>query len=128
MDTEDNYYGYDGLYQVKERQRGNLTGAAPNYTGIDNLQQDANWTYDATGNWSAYDNTNPTNDQTRTHNTANEITLISASPGDVTPAYDPVGNMTTVPQAPGLSPAQYNLTWDAWNRLVAVTAGGQLHL
>ena len=123
VDTEDNYYGYDGLYQVKERQRGDLTGAPPDYTGITNLQQEEDWTYDATGNWSAYDNTNPANSQTRTHNVANEITETSASPGDFTPTYDPVGNMTTLPQTPGTSTDEYDLTWDAWNRLIAVKDG-----
>ena len=124
VETEDNYYAYDGLYQVKERQRGNLTGTAPDYTGIDNLQQEENLTYDATGNWAAYSNTSPTNGQIRTHNTANEITQISSSPGDVTPAYDPVGNMLTQPKDPGLPIDQYELVWDAWNRLVAVKDGG----
>jgi len=124
VDTEDNYYGYDGIYQVKQRQRGDLTGTAPDYTGVANLQQEEDWTHDATGNWAAYSNTSPTNGQTRTHNTTNEITEISSSPGDVTPAHDPVGNMLTLPKAPGTSTDQSGLTWDAWNRLVAVTDGG----
>lgn len=122
VDTEDNYYWYDGLQQVKERQRGNLTGTAPDYTGIDNLQQEEDWTYDATGNWASYGNpsTDPGDTQTRTHNTANEITEISATSGDVEPSYDPAGNMLTLPKEPGISTDQYDLTWDAWNRLVSV--------
>ncbi len=124
VDTEDNDYSYDGLYQVKERQRGNLTGSSPDYTGITNLQQQEGWTYDATGNWAAYSDTSPTNAQTRTHNAANEITQIAASPGNINPAYDPAGNMTTLPRQPGLSTGQFTLKWDAWNRLTQVKDGG----
>jgi len=122
VNKEDNYYWYDGLYQVKERQRGNLTGTAPNYTGIGNLQQKEDWTYDATGNWAAYADTNPANSQTRTHNKANEITQIASA--TVTPGYDPAGNMLTLPRNPGGGTAQYALKWDAWNRLVSVKDGG----
>lgn len=121
--TEDNYYTYDGLYQVKQRQRGALTGNGPEYTGITNLQQEEAWTYDATGNWAVYDNTSPTNAQTRTHNTANEITQIASSPGDIDPTYDAAGNMLTLPKEPGISTDQYDLVWDAWSRLVAVKDG-----
>ena len=123
VDTEDNFYWYDALYQVKERQRGDLTGTAPDYTGISNLQQDEAWTYDATGNWQASSNTAPTSAQARINNTANEITLLSSAAGDITPAYDPAGNMTTLPKAPGTATAQYDLKWDAWNRLVEVKDG-----
>jgi RHS repeat-associated protein len=51
VDTEDNYYWYDGLYQVTENQRGNLTGIYPDYTGISDIQKAFEWEYDATGNW-----------------------------------------------------------------------------
>jgi RHS repeat-associated protein len=122
VNTEDNYYWYDALRQVKERQRGNLAGTTPDYTGIDNLQQEEDWTYDATGNWASYSNpsTDAGDTQTRTHNTANEITEISATAGEVEPGYDPAGNMLTLPKEPGISTEQYDLVWDAWNRLVAV--------
>jgi RHS repeat-associated protein len=128
VDNEDNYYWYDRLQQVKERQRGNLTGTAPDYTGIDNLQQEEDWTYDATGNWTSYSNpSNASGDtQTRIHNTANEITEISATAGDVNPIFDPTGNMLTLPKEPGISTEQYDLVWDAWNRLVAVRDGSTM--
>jgi RHS repeat-associated protein len=128
VDTEDNYYGYDGLQQIKERQRGNLTGTAPDYTGIDNLQQEEDWSYDATGNWTKYSNpsTAPGDTQTRTHNAANEITEISATAGDVEPEYDAAGNMLRLPKEPGGSTDEYNLVCDAWNRLVAVKDGSTL--
>jgi RHS repeat-associated protein len=49
--------------------------------------------------------------------------LITASVGNVAPTYDPAGNMTTLPKDPGGSTAQYDLRWDAWNRLVQVKDG-----
>ncbi len=120
--TEDNYFWYDALQQVKERQRGDLTDPA-SPTPISDLQQQENLTFDTTGNWAAYSDTSPTNAQIRTHNTANEITEIASSPGDVEPDYDPAGNMLTLPKEPGVSTEQYDLVWDAWNRLVAVKGG-----
>jgi len=54
--TEDNYYLYDGTNQITERKRGNLAGTSPNYTGIAPIQQQENWTYDASGNWTHYSN------------------------------------------------------------------------
>jgi RND family efflux transporter MFP subunit len=121
--TEDNYYWYDQLYQVQEHQRGSLIGAAPVFTGIADIQDQENWSYDATGNWSGYDNTSPANSQTRSYNVANELTEITASVGDVNPTFDQVGNMTALPKSPGFSTSQYDLIWDAWNRLVAVKDG-----
>jgi RHS repeat-associated protein len=119
--TEDNYYRYDGIYQVKEHQRGNLTGTPP--SGISSLQQEEDFTYDATGNWQAYANTVPASSQTRTNNKANEITSITNPGGTLNPTYDPVGNMLTMPTAPGTTTGQYTLKWDAWNRLVEVKDG-----
>lgn len=126
VDTEDNYYWYDGLYQVKQHQRGDLAGTPPNYTGITGVQKEENWDYDATGNWNTYEATNPFNVQGRTHNEANEITLIESAPGNVAPAFDPAGNMLTLPKNPGISTGQYMLKWDAWNRLVEVKEGSTL--
>ena len=204
--AEDNAYYYDGLYQVKEHQRGNLAGTPP--TGITNFQQEEDWTYDATGNWQEYTNSVPdateveigtvastvgqvisfghligtppvtagdlvrvntseftvtqvvinspqdpvtqdgfyeltveedtsgvndddaifahsvtTSAQTRANNVANEITEIINPGGTLTPTYDSVGNMLTMPTAPSTSTGQYALKWDAWNRLVEVKDG-----
>ena len=119
--TEDNFYQYDGLYQVKEHQRGNLTGTLP--SGITNLQQEEDWTYDATGNWDSYTNSAPATSQDRTNNKANEITQITNPGGNINPAYDPVGNMLTMPTEPGTTTGQHALKWDAWNRLVEVSDG-----
>jgi RHS repeat-associated protein len=115
----DNFYGYDGLYQVKERKLGNLIGTAPAYTGIDNLQQTEDWCYDATGNWQRYGNADESLLQARTHNAANEITAVTNPSGVIQPAYDKVGNQTA-DIAPGDWDRQFDLTWDAWNRLIQV--------
>jgi RHS repeat-associated protein len=119
QNRHDNFYWHDGLYQIKERQLGNLTGAAPNYTGIDNLQQNEDWCYDASGNWQKYGNTDDSLLQTRTHNTANEITSVANPTGVIQPAYDKAGNQTA-DIAPGDWDRQFDLKWDAWNRLIQV--------
>jgi RHS repeat-associated protein len=124
--TEDNYYLYDGTNQIKERKRGNLAGTSPNYTGIDPIQQQENWTYDAAGNWTRYSNpsTAAGHTQDREHNDGNELWKISVSGlGEVWPIYDSMGNMRTLPKAPGVSTDQSTLKWDAWNRLVEVKEG-----
>jgi RHS repeat-associated protein len=120
QNRHDNFYWHDGLYQIKERQLGNLTGTAPNYTGIDNLQQNEDWCYDASGNWQKYGNTDDSLLQTRTHNTANEITSVANPTGVIQPAYDKAGNQTA-DIAPGDWDRQFDLKWDAWNRLIQVT-------
>jgi len=122
--TQDNYYWYDGLQQVQEHQSGQLNGTAPNYTGIvAPPQQDETFGYDATGNWATYNILDPANAQTRAHNAANEITAITNSTVTTEPAvqYDPAGNMTLTPQ-PGNLGENYELVYDAWNRLVQVIA------
>ncbi len=64
-------------------------------------------------------------DQDRTHNKANEILTFTAGTGSVwaTPAYDKAGNMTVAP-TPGSSSTSSTCQYDAWNRLVKVTASG----
>ena len=59
-------------------------------------------------------------DQDRSHNDANEITDIDSSSTHV--AHDAVGNMTKVPKSDSWS-AHYDLTYDAWNRLVKIEDG-----
>jgi RHS repeat-associated protein len=60
--------------------------------------------------------------QDRVHNEANEITYVWP-PGSPNPGYDGAGNMTLVPPILGTQPAQWDLTWDAWNRLVKIEEG-----
>lgn len=121
---QDNYYWYDGLQQVTQHDRGNLvpTTGSP-YVGIatPRAQQEL-FNYDQTGNWNAYHDQVPGLNQTRTQNAANEISSIAGPAGVVQPAYDPAGNMTACPK-PGDWDTQYDLKWDAWNRLVQIKQG-----
>ena len=64
--------------------------------------------YDSTGNWLNYEQNNT--NQTRVHNTANELISINDQPVTT----DASGNMMRIPNL--------NLTYDAWNRLVRVTS------
>jgi RHS repeat-associated protein len=115
----DEQYIYDGLYQVSERLRGTLSDGVITGTPV----EEEAFTYDPTGNWPGYvikQSGVLTLNQTRTHQTANEITAIG---GAVTPGYDPNGNMITMPQVDNWSTTQ-TLTWDAWNRPITVSQDG----
>ncbi len=118
--TEDQWYEYDGLYQVRGFQRGDLVGTYPNYSGITPVDQNQAWNYDAMGNWLGF--TNDATSQTRQFNKVNEITGIAGPSGVITPQYDPTGNMTVMPKVDDWDTGQ-TLTWDAWNRLVKVSEG-----
>ena len=119
----DNFYWYDGLYQVGDWERGDLAGTRPDYTGITGTpQRSQGWCYDETGNWQTFDDSEGPLAQTRSHNVDNEITSITNPGGVVQPAYDDLGNMTTSPK-PGAWGTSYTLKWDAWNRLVEVKEG-----
>ena len=118
---QDEYYNYDGLYQVKELQRGTLNSAKTSISGTPTWEED--FTYDPIGNWNGYLTkvSGVTDlDQERTHNQANETTEIDGS--STTVAHDPAGNMVAVPQV-GDWEAANGLKWDAWNRLVEVVEG-----
>jgi RHS repeat-associated protein len=128
---QDEYYTYDGLYQVKALQRGTLTGSPP--TGISGTPSwEEDWNYDPLGNWNGTSSAyltkvtgSTTLNQNRTHSVANEITGISTTTGTSwpTPVHNLVGNMTNTPQPLSLG-SSYDLVWDAWNRLVQVTSSG----
>ena len=122
----DEFYTYDGVNQLKTFQRGNLNASPP--TGVTDKNFAQRWCFDATGNWVDFDQDDDGDNtwdlqQTRTHNTANEITALTA--GWSTPAHDRAGNMTTIPQ-PNSPSESYTLTFDAWNRLVRVEDGEHL--
>ncbi|MBM4017216.1 MAG: hypothetical protein FJ288_02640 [Planctomycetes bacterium] len=99
-------YTYDGLDRLLTMDRG------------DGFDQD--WTLDALGNWSSFNDDGQSQD--RTHDEANQITAISGSGGAnwVDPAYDAAGNMTLAPRPGQESDADEALllVYDAWNRLV----------
>jgi RHS repeat-associated protein len=125
--TEDHFYWYDGLQQNYRHERGNLTANSsppPPYIGIDSgtRQQQEIRSFDETGNWLSGFSASPSLNQTRTHNKANEIASLTGPSGVIAPAYDAVGNMTTMPQ-PGSWATSNTLTWDAWNRLVSINQG-----
>ncbi len=117
---QDEYYTYDALNQLTQLQRGTLTyDGSGAVTGItpDSWQED--FTLDPTGNWNEY--TNPDlGTQERTHDAANEIVEIDED--DAFVSHDAAGNMTKTPK-PSDWEAAFDLTYDAWNRLVQVDAG-----
>ena len=117
---KDEFYSYDGVNQLTASQRGTLTQNKDGITGTPVREED--FTLDPIGNWTAYvhktDGTTDLN-QTRTHNTANELTAASSW---ATPVHDRAGNMTTVPKPSNLANG-LTLKYDAWNRLVQVADG-----
>jgi RHS repeat-associated protein len=116
----DELYSYDGLHRLKDMQRGLLNGSSTAVTS-ENFAQC--WSLDPTSNWYGFREAatggSATLVQSRSANTVNEISGITNSVGAawVTPAYDPAGNTTTVPQ-PADPTKSYTATYDAWNRLV----------
>ncbi|HEY5313267.1 MAG TPA: RHS repeat domain-containing protein, partial [Pirellulales bacterium] len=121
----DEFYTYDGLHRLDNFQRGTFSGS--DRTTITSQTLGQSWTLDATGNWSAFANTDalvPANDlsQTRTHTEANEIATFAASSGAVwaAPHYDAAGNMTAFPQ-PNSPTSAFSAAYDAWNRQVGIT-------
>jgi YD repeat-containing protein len=75
------------------------------------------WDLDGLGNWSSFDDDGTV--QTRVTNVANEIT---STTGLATPAYDRAGNMIETPK-PGDPANEWEVTYDAWNRVVEVSDG-----
>jgi hypothetical protein len=125
--AHDELYRYDGLYRLKDMQRGALNFGK---TAISPKTFEQCWGLDSTGNWQSFhqdDDGNGTWDlvQGRVANKVNEITSIVPSLGLswVTPSYDPAGNMMTMPQ-PGSPSSSYTAVYDAWNRMVKLSAGG----
>ncbi|MBN2023788.1 MAG: autotransporter-associated beta strand repeat-containing protein [Pirellulales bacterium] len=102
----DETYLYDAIDRLASTQR------------ADTFYQD--WTLDALGNWAEFDDDGAA--QTRTVNEANEITGIDGQ--TMYSQHDDAGNMTRVPmlfdrdEYPGSD--YFDLTYDAWNRLVLV--------
>jgi RHS repeat-associated protein len=120
----DEGYTYDTLNRLTQMQRGTLSGGT--ITGTPTVQQ--TWSLDPVGNWSTFATaaSGTTNlNQQRTDNTVNEITAITetAGPTWITPAYDPAGNTTTMPQV--ADPTQsFTAVYDAWNRMTSISDVG----
>ncbi len=123
--AKDEFYTYDGMYQLKTFDRGDLNAGKTAISGTPGREED--FGLDPTGNWSGYiqKTSGGTDlDQSRTHNKVNETTDITETVGAAwaTPAHDQAGNMTTVPKPSSLANG-LTLKYDAWNRLVEVKDG-----
>ncbi|MCB1077381.1 MAG: RHS repeat-associated core domain-containing protein, partial [Verrucomicrobiae bacterium] len=117
---QDNAYGYDGLYQVKQAALGTLN---LNQTAIGSIPaEDELFDYDPTGNWTHYNRSADGNgvlDQSRISNQDNQLTQIDGSSNGI--AYDKAGNATKLPpDVDGDWAEFYQLAWDGWNRLVEI--------
>ena len=116
----DEFYAYDGMSQLVNFDRGDLNGGK---TAIETLASEETYTFDATGNWTAFTTGIGASElnQARTHNTANEMTDITESTGAewTTPVHDAVGNATAVPW-PIDPEVEATCVYDAWNRLFRV--------
>ncbi len=117
---QDELYSYDGMQRLTDMSRGNLTN---NNQSIANMTLAQQWGLDATGNWSNFVNTDVVTaannlDQQRVSNPVNEIMGITQRYGAASaqPAYNPVGNMTNIPQ-PASPSSAFTGVYDAWNRL-----------
>ncbi len=124
----DEAYAYDNLNRLVNFQVGTLNSNNPptitspataNGYGLDFLGNWANFSVSAGGN--AFLN------QSRTVNSANEITGITTATGPawVTPSYDAAGNMTAMPR-PGAETTGLTSGYDAWNRQVSVSGSAGL--
>ena len=126
-DAHDELYGYDGSHRLAEFERGSLSGAKDAISSLEFAQQ---WSLDPTGNWSGFkqdadgDSTWDL-DQSRSHNSVNEISGISETAGTAwaTPGHDRAGNLTSLPQPAALDQS-YTAVWDGWNRLVKLVDAG----
>ncbi len=119
-DNQDDFYHYDGLYQVTRAARGELN---LNHTAIGAIPvKEEMFLYDPTGNWNAYVEKSDGMidlDQTRKNNKDNQITQVDGSSEDI--AYDKAGNaIKMLPDAAGDWSEHYQLKWDGWDRLVEV--------
>ena len=117
---QDHHYGYDGLYQVKNDALGNLNINRSAIGGIPAEQE--SFDYDPTGNWLNYkkdEDGSTTIDQSRVNNRDNQVTQFDSSNAGV--SYDKTGNALQMPpDKSGDYSKFYQLSWDAWNRLVKV--------
>ncbi len=126
-DLHDELYAYDGLYRLKNLQRGTLNATQTAITSETFAQC---WGLDNTGNWQNFQQDDTGAGvwdlvQARTANAVNEILSILpvAGPEWVDPGYDPAGNITAMPQ-PSAPTQGFTATYDGWNRLVGLSAAG----
>ena len=120
----DELYTYDGVNRLVDAMRGDLNANKDSLVPGTKTFAEA-WGLDSTGNWGSFNQDTTgggwTLEQTRDHNPVNEITDIDETTGPswVAPSHDRAGNLTEIPQ-PAAPTSTFDLTWDAWNRLVKV--------
>ena len=118
---------YDQLNRMTSFQAGSLNSGN---TAISSPAIDQSFTLDETGNFTDFNESGSsvsTLNQTRVHDTVNEITNISQSSGTAwaTPNHDANGNMTVIPNVVDSVPeSSFTATWDAWNRLIKLADDG----
>ncbi len=117
----DNAYVYDSLSQVIGDDRGDLNQAHNAIAGIP--ANGSRWQYDETGNWHGYEtlaNGAATPNQVRTHDKGNRLMEVSDAAAMRT---DRAGRMLeTVPGPNNDWNSEYQITWDAWSRIVKAEA------
>lgn len=118
---QDEFYTYDGLYQLLKLQRGTLNGNRTGISGTPVWEED--FTFDPTGNWAHYAtkvNGTASLNQDRTHNKVNEIRTIDGS--NALMKHNAAGNISKAPR-PSDWTKGCSLYYDAWQRLVRVKQG-----
>jgi RHS repeat-associated protein len=122
-DAKEHFYTYNGLDQLTVAKQGNLNAGRTDITAPAAVQE--TFTVESHGNWRALVRATAgttTLNQTRTHTAANEVTTIAASVGTNwgDGAVDRNGFMTRVPKVTSLQNERWQLTSDAWMRVVKV--------
>ena len=120
--NRDQAFTYDGMLRLATMGEGTLSGSP---LGISSPATEENWTLDALGNWETFVQkaaASTTLNQTRSHNTANEILGIAASTGVdwIDPEQDAAGNVNLMPHFQTKN-ATVTAKYDAWNRLITTT-------
>lgn len=120
----DQYFGYDGLGQVTQSQRGDLN---LNLTAVGAIPQQAEqWQYDPTGNWQRYQifaDGAGVLDQPREHDRGNRLMQVGDGAGEI--RVDRAGRMLELPpDGAGEWSQSLEVKWDAWSRIVEVRQEG----
>ncbi len=117
----DNAYVYDSLSHVIGDDRGDLNLAHIAIAGIPS--NGSRWQYDETGNWHGYETMASgaaTLTQSRTHDKGNRLMEVSDA---AVMRTNRAGRMLeTVPGPDGDWNKGYQITWDAWSRVVGVAS------
>ncbi len=126
-DHRDQKYTHDGLNRLTDIEEGTYSSGS-----ITGKKFEQSWKLDQLGNWEELDQDDTGNgtwdlEQSRNHNSFNEITSIGIQSGGAgtawaPPAHDAAGNMTTIPK-PTAPNSSFSAKYDAWNRLASLDNG-----